>query len=212
MSPVKISARNFAAFSLGLLGDREAVPRLRELARDTAASPDLRGYALLGAAMTGDPDVANLLHLAGFEVVHAEGFMLLPKNIPLVSAVVNGLLAKMPLFRPLNDREILRVLQVTNVIKYSDGETVIKEGEKGDELFIVLTGKVQVEAMVGYHREQTKLDPKNDAAQVLHVPSRSLTATVWTTRRVDVRNVAASAGRADGAGYRRLCAVVAAVA
>ena len=44
-------------------------------------------------------DVANLLHLAGFEVVHSEGFILLPKQVPLLSAVVNGFLAKLPLFR-----------------------------------------------------------------------------------------------------------------
>src|SRR6185436_8729770 len=48
------------------------------------------------------------------------------------------ILARMPLFRPLNDREILRVLQVTDVAAYKDGETVMTEGEKGDELFIVL--------------------------------------------------------------------------
>jgi signal-transduction protein with cAMP-binding, CBS, and nucleotidyltransferase domain len=53
-------------------------------------------------------------------------------------------LARMPLFRPLNDREILRVLQVTDVVSYSDNERVINEGEKGEELFIVLTGCVKV--------------------------------------------------------------------
>lgn len=54
------------------------------------------------------------------------------------------ILARMPLFRPLNDREILRVLQVTDVATYADGERVINEGEKGDELFIVLSGQVGV--------------------------------------------------------------------
>lgn len=54
------------------------------------------------------------------------------------------LLAKMPLFRPLNDRELLRVLQVTDVVPYQDGASVMKEGESGDELFIVLSGKVKI--------------------------------------------------------------------
>ncbi len=53
-------------------------------------------------------------------------------------------LARMPLFRPLNDREILRVLQVTDVVPYKDKDTVITEGDKGEELFIVLSGKVKV--------------------------------------------------------------------
>jgi CRP-like cAMP-binding protein len=50
----------------------------------------------------------------------------------------------MPLFRPLNDREILRVLQVTDVLTYKPGEVVITEGEKGEELFIVLSGQLKV--------------------------------------------------------------------
>jgi serine/threonine protein phosphatase PrpC/CRP-like cAMP-binding protein len=54
------------------------------------------------------------------------------------------ILARMPLFRPLNDREILRVLQVTDVITYKPGEVVITEGEKGEELFIVLSGQLKV--------------------------------------------------------------------
>jgi serine/threonine protein phosphatase PrpC/CRP-like cAMP-binding protein len=54
------------------------------------------------------------------------------------------ILARMPLFRPLNDREILRVLQVTDVSDYRNGETIISEGDKGEELFIVLSGHAKV--------------------------------------------------------------------
>ena len=54
------------------------------------------------------------------------------------------ILARMPLFRPLNDREILRVLQVTDVLDYGNGETIISEGDKGEELYIVLTGQAKV--------------------------------------------------------------------
>ncbi len=54
------------------------------------------------------------------------------------------ILARMPLFRALNDREILRLLQVVEVVAYQDGETVINEGDKGEELYIVLTGSVKV--------------------------------------------------------------------
>jgi CRP-like cAMP-binding protein len=54
------------------------------------------------------------------------------------------LLARLRLFRPLNDRELLRVLQATEVLSFKDGETVIQQGENGEELFIVLEGKVNV--------------------------------------------------------------------
>ena len=54
------------------------------------------------------------------------------------------MLARMPLFRPLNDREILRVLQVTDVAAFQNGERIINEGETGEELYIVLSGQVKV--------------------------------------------------------------------
>ncbi len=54
------------------------------------------------------------------------------------------LLAKMRLFRPLSDRELLRVLQVTDVMSYSDGAFVMKQGDTGEELFIVLSGQVDI--------------------------------------------------------------------
>jgi serine/threonine protein phosphatase PrpC len=53
-------------------------------------------------------------------------------------------LARMPLFRPLNDREILRVLQVTDVVSFGNGERVMTEGETGEELFIVLSGSLRI--------------------------------------------------------------------
>ena len=53
-------------------------------------------------------------------------------------------LAKMPIFARLTERELLRVMQAVEVRSYVDKGMVIKEGDKGDELFIVLTGKVRV--------------------------------------------------------------------
>ena len=55
------SLRSAAAVALGILGDRAALPRLWEIARDASAPPEVRGYAILGAAMTGDADVATLV-------------------------------------------------------------------------------------------------------------------------------------------------------
>jgi hypothetical protein len=46
-------------------------------------------------------------------------------------ALKREMLVRMPLFRPLNDREILRVLEVTGVTMYQNGERVISEGGPG---------------------------------------------------------------------------------
>ena len=50
----------------------------------------------------------------------------------------------MPLFSRLNERELLRIMQVADVRAYAPGDTVVQEGDRGDELFIVLSGLVQV--------------------------------------------------------------------
>ncbi len=85
------------------------------------------------------------------------------------------ILARMPLFRPLSERELLRVLQVTDVVSYQNGETVMSEGEKGEELFIVLSGRVKV--MRG-GAELAKLEPGDHVGEMALVRSQPRSATV----------------------------------
>src|SRR5262245_65603077 len=59
-------------------------------------------------------------------------------------ALKRELLVKMPLFSRLNERELLRIMQVAEVRAFSPGDAVVREGDRGDELFIVLSGHVQV--------------------------------------------------------------------
>ena len=53
-------------------------------------------------------------------------------------------LKRMPLFRHLDYKEIIRLLNVTVVKGYQPGERIIAEGEDGDELFVILGGKVRL--------------------------------------------------------------------
>jgi serine/threonine protein phosphatase PrpC len=53
-------------------------------------------------------------------------------------------LKQMPLFRHLTYREIIRVLNVTEVKEFAPGTNFIKEGTYGEELYILLKGKVRV--------------------------------------------------------------------
>jgi CRP-like cAMP-binding protein len=55
----------------------------------------------------------------------------------------------MPIFRYLNYKELVRVMNITEVRYYKDGEQVIKEGAAGEELYILLDGKVRL------HKEET---------------------------------------------------------
>jgi serine/threonine protein phosphatase PrpC/CRP-like cAMP-binding protein len=59
-------------------------------------------------------------------------------------ALKRDVLANMPLFSRLSERELLRVMQAVQVREFKDGDVIIREGDKGDELFIVLEGKVRV--------------------------------------------------------------------
>lgn len=51
-------------------------------------------------------------------------------------------LKHMPLFRHLTYKEIIRVLNVTEVRDYQAGQKIIEEGTAGDELYILLKGKI----------------------------------------------------------------------
>src|SRR3954469_9431205 len=53
-------------------------------------------------------------------------------------------LASTPLFSALNARELRQVLQVTEVEQYIDRQGIVREGEQGEQLYIVLSGQVEV--------------------------------------------------------------------
>jgi PPM family protein phosphatase len=85
------------------------------------------------------------------------------------------ILARVPLFRPLNDREILRVLQVTDSLTYRPGEVVMTEGERGEELFIVLSGQLKVSRNGA---EVATLPPGAHVGEMALVRSQPRSATV----------------------------------
>lgn len=54
-------------------------------------------------------------------------------------------LAYSTLFRSLNQRELRRVLEVTELVTFSEGQVIVAEGDRGEQLYIVLSGNVEVE-------------------------------------------------------------------
>jgi PPM family protein phosphatase len=53
-------------------------------------------------------------------------------------------LKQMPLFRHLTYKEIIRVLNLTEVSDYGPGEDIMREGEPGDDLYILLRGRLRL--------------------------------------------------------------------
>jgi serine/threonine protein phosphatase PrpC len=54
------------------------------------------------------------------------------------------LLRHMPLFRYLTYREVMRILNLTDVVDFEAGQRVLTENEPGDELYIILKGKLRL--------------------------------------------------------------------
>ena len=54
------------------------------------------------------------------------------------------MLKRMPLFRHLSFKEIIALLNVTEVVEFDADETILAEGESGDEMFIIIRGRVQL--------------------------------------------------------------------
>jgi len=51
---------------------------------------------------------------------------------------------RMPVFKFLNYKELVRILNITEVAEYDRGQLVIREDDEGEDLFIVLKGVVRV--------------------------------------------------------------------
>ncbi len=62
-------------------------------------------------------DVINLLELSGYEMIHREGFILLPIYIPLISELFNGFFAKLPLIKHLTVAQFIVARPVFSVEK-----------------------------------------------------------------------------------------------
>ncbi|MFO0756306.1 MAG: Stp1/IreP family PP2C-type Ser/Thr phosphatase [Byssovorax sp.] len=59
-------------------------------------------------------------------------------------ALKRDVLMKMPLFQRLTERDLLRIMQVADVISFEQGQTVFEQGDRGDELFVVLSGLLEI--------------------------------------------------------------------
>jgi serine/threonine protein phosphatase PrpC/CRP-like cAMP-binding protein len=105
---------------LGLAGD-ESVKALVRLANDRGGKDNITSV-VIRIGEEGAVDAARAKRLA----------------------LKRDVLSRMPIFSRLSERELLRVMQVVEVRLYKDGDVVIREGDKGDELFIVLDGKVRI--------------------------------------------------------------------
>ena len=126
--------------------------------RFTLASDGLTGYLEsadeLGnyVALEGDEATKSLVHLANERggkdnitciVVHVGGESGGEDRAKKV-AMKREVVAKIPMFSRLTERELLRVMQALQVQSFKAEDVIIREGDKGEELYIILDGRVRV--------------------------------------------------------------------
>jgi serine/threonine protein phosphatase PrpC len=106
---------------LGGLGSTTTVPRLIDLANERGGKDNIT--ALL-VTLSGDPS---------------------PTLIAAPSDTRMGILERIPLFAFLNYKERAVVLSVAAMRSFAAGSEIVVEGAEGDDMFVVVSGKVAVE-------------------------------------------------------------------
>jgi PPM family protein phosphatase len=103
----------------------DAIPqKLIDLANDRGGKDNVTALVVRGVADTADSEK---------ETQRAEEV-----NLKLET------LKKIPLFRYLTYQELVKILNITFIENAREGANIIKEGDTGEELYIVLAGKVSV--------------------------------------------------------------------
>ena len=100
------------------------------------------------------------------------------------------ILHRIPLFRFISYQELVRVLNITHVRSYQPDESIVREGEEGEEFFVVLKGRVRVhsgekvlvELTPGQHFGEMALVDKSPRSASVTAIERS---RVLTIRRRD---------------------------
>jgi CRP/FNR family cyclic AMP-dependent transcriptional regulator len=106
------------------------------------------------------------------------------------------LLRKIPLFSELSDDQLRKVQDLCERRRYEAGVKVISEGEEGDEMFIVVEGKVEVSKAitfqapgqdhVKFEKQLVVLREGNYFGEVALLASDTRSATVTALSDLDV--------------------------
>ncbi|MFT3774563.1 MAG: Stp1/IreP family PP2C-type Ser/Thr phosphatase [Minicystis sp.] len=102
-------------------------------------------------------------------------------------ALKRDVLLRMPLFQRLSERELLRVMQVVEVIGFKPGEVVVREGERGDELFIVLSGLCRISRNDTVLLEVGPGDHFGEMALIRAMPRSATVTAVHSSELISLR-------------------------
>ncbi len=84
-------------------------------------------------------------------------------------------LARIPLFSGLSKRHLRRILKATSDYDYKEGHTIVRQGDEGEALFVVLEGRARV---VRSGRTVVRLGPGDFFGEIAVLNKRPRTASV----------------------------------
>jgi PPM family protein phosphatase len=111
----------------------------KDLASYTDHSPTDASSALVDFANeSGGRDNVSVL------VLHIDGDSAVGLDRSRRLTLKRETLGAVPLFSRLDEDEVFRLLQPTESRTYSAGDTIMREGDAGDTLFVILSGRVRI--------------------------------------------------------------------
>jgi porphyrinogen peroxidase len=93
------------------------------------------------------------------------------------------LLGGVPLFRSLDDAHLRRLTELGTDVHASDGEVLVRQGETGNEFFVVIAGNVVVERE---GQRLVRLGPGDFLGEIALIDGRPRTATAVADGEVDL--------------------------
>jgi hypothetical protein len=87
------------------------------------------------------------------------------------------------IFRNLSYKELAKVLNITSIRIYNEGDTIVREGELGDEFYVILSGSVKV---CKGQKELNRLDQGMHFGEMALIDRQVRSASVIAVRRTIV--------------------------
>lgn len=98
------------------------------------------------------------------------------------------LLAEVTLFSHLNEKELLRIAELTSVHFFRKGEAIIREGERDRRLFIVVRGEVEIVKGLGskYEWHIRVLGPRSHFGEMALIDDLPRSASVVAKEETEI--------------------------
>jgi small-conductance mechanosensitive channel/CRP-like cAMP-binding protein len=106
-----------------------------------------------------------------------------------------GFLARVPIFAPLSDEEMEKLAAASSSRIYAPGEAVVRKGQEGNSMFVIMRGSVNVQVSTpeGGVKTINTLGPDDYFGEMCLLTGEPRTATVAAVEETEVMRIAKEA-------------------